>query len=69
MVSFEDTVITVAGNDNDYDHEDFSGYFYQLKCDEEFSCQWTKMAQKLKQGRSFVVAMKIPDELVNCFDS
>ena len=67
MVSFEDTVITVGGNKDGDD--DSSGHFYQLKCDEELSCQWTKMAQKMKQQHYYVVAMKIPDELVNCINS
>ena len=67
MVSFEDTVISVDGNK--HDPEDPSGHFYQLKCDEELSCQWTKMGQKLKQGRSWPVAIKIPNELANCIDS
>ena len=47
MVSFEDTVITVGGNKDGDD--DSSGHFYQLKCDKKLSCQWTKMAQKMKQ--------------------
>ena len=63
IVSFEDTVITVAG------HGDVSGGFHQLKCDEELSCHWTTMAQKLKQGRYWPVAIKIPDELANCIES
>ena len=67
IVSFEDTVITVAG-DGDGDGNVIGG-FHQLKCDEEFSCQWTTMAQKLKQGRYWPVAIKIPDELANCIDS
>jgi hypothetical protein len=39
--------------------------FYKLICD-ELGCKWTTMVQQLQIGRTFSVAMMIPDNLTNC---
>ena len=47
---------------------DFTGYndsIFKLSCSYNF-CQWERMTPKLKMGRSYFVAVALPDHFVNC---
>jgi hypothetical protein len=52
----------MGGLDSDYVPQ---SSIYKLICD-QLGCKWSEMEQQLKNARSFLVAMLIPDALTNC---
>jgi hypothetical protein len=55
-------VILMGGLNSDYVPQ---SSIYKLICD-QLGCKWSEMEQQLKNARSFLVAMLIPDALTNC---
>ena len=64
MVSTENSLVVLGGVDN-FDEDSVSKDLFELSCLES-GCQWREMEQKLKVGRSHMVAMMVPDDLTNC---
>ena len=62
MVNFQNKVITVGG----WDGTSSMSQLYQLTCDHEEACAWSKMSQELRIPRHDAVAMLIPDEALEC---
>ena len=62
MVSSKNSVVILGGLDN---VDGVSKDLFELSC-LETGCQWREMEQKLKVGRSHMVALMVPDDLTNC---
>ena len=59
MITLNMDLIVIGG---DADWPRFSSTLYRFRC--QGVCHWHKMNQKLKNPRSYFVAMIIPDKLV-----
>ena len=61
MVQFDKDVVIIGG----YDGNNYQSRLYCLTCQNQ-DCEWKTMSQELKIARDRMVAMLIPDELVDC---
>ena len=61
MVQFDKDVVIIGG----YDGIIAQSRLYCLTCQNQ-DCEWKTMSQELKIARYGMVAMLIPDELVDC---
>ena len=61
MVQFDKDVVIIGG----YDGNNYQSRLYCLTCQNQ-DCEWKTMSQELKIARYRMVAMLIPDELVDC---
>ena len=64
IVPFDKDVVIIGG----YDGSSFQSSLHRLTCQNQ-DCEWKTMSQELNigaYGRSDLVAMLIPDELVDC---
>lgn len=62
-LSIDSDLVVIGGNNGTH----YQDSIYRLSCpDDEWSCQWTTMNQKLAMPRDTFVAFGIPDILAQC---
>ena len=68
LVPYGNDLVAIGGGDGYkvYNHE-----IYKLSCSNGYPwisgyCQWTQMRQEISVGRTYFVAIPIPDYMVDC---
>ena len=64
MVNLSGKLVVMGGHDG----RSWQDSLHELACYNSY-CFWQEMAQKLKNGRDFFIAMAVPDAFVDCCDT